>query len=61
MLANAGRSLAGLSAVERATDDPYLLRRMGEMQAQISGAALMADHGAEAAAKATGSAACAER
>lgn len=33
--------------LERATDDPYLLRRMGEMQAQISGAALMADHAAE--------------
>lgn len=40
-----GRPWLG-SAVERATDDPYLLRRMGEMQAQISGAALMADHGA---------------
>lgn len=34
------------AAVERATDDPYLLRRMGEMQAQISGSALMADHAA---------------
>lgn len=34
------------AAVERATDDPYLLRRMGEMQAQISAAALMADHAA---------------
>ncbi|CAM4361950.1 Alkylation response protein AidB-like acyl-CoA dehydrogenase [Comamonas aquatilis] len=34
------------STVERATDDPYLLRRMGEMQAQISAAALMADHAA---------------
>ncbi|GEQ75275.1 monooxygenase [Comamonas testosteroni] len=41
-----GRPWLG-SSVERATDDPYLLRRMGEMQAQISGAALMADHGAE--------------
>ncbi|QXZ08590.1 acyl-CoA dehydrogenase family protein [Comamonas sp. Y33R10-2] len=34
------------SGIENATDDPYLLRRMGEMQAQISGAALMADHAA---------------
>ena len=40
------------SSVERATDDPYLLRRMGEMQAQISSAALMADHAANQVQKA---------
>lgn len=32
--------------VERATDDPFLLRRMGDMRAQVSAAALMADHAA---------------
>jgi alkylation response protein AidB-like acyl-CoA dehydrogenase len=34
------------SPAERATDDPHLLRRMGDMQAQIAAAALMADHAA---------------
>lgn len=34
------------SPAERATDDPYLLRRMGDIQAQTSAASLMADHAA---------------
>ena len=34
------------AGVERATDDPYLLRRMGDIQAQTSAASLMADHAA---------------
>lgn len=40
------------ATVDRATDDPFLLRRMGDMQAQVSAAALMADHAASLAQKA---------
>ena len=42
------------SPAERATDDPYLLRRMGDIQAQVSAAALMADHAAGLVQKAWG-------
>lgn len=40
------------ATVDRATDDPFLLRRMGDIQAQVSAAALMADHAAGLAQKA---------